>query len=334
MFYSGIDTLFNSLIQKDPWFLVDFLTSIFGFFMNIIYNVVNAVISNGTLGITIILLTIFVRLLMLPMMMKQQKSMTKMQALTPEIESIKKKYEGTKDPEITRKMNVEIQEIYTKNGVNPFASCLPIFIQLPMFIALNYVMNQPYLFINKIGSIYESLATSIMSVPNYLAENSPFYQIAYEKVPRGMEINISIAEDVQKVLNKLTTAEWETILNIVPEDVSLTLTGGLTQLQSIEHFMGIDLTAACGWSLPGIIIPILAAFTTFLSTYLTMKKQPKSDNPAMQSQQKVMMYGMPIFMGFITVNLMAGVGIYWITSNIFQICQQLVINKSIDVEKQ
>ncbi len=333
MFYSGINTMLNGLIQKEPWFLVDILTSIFGFFMNIIYNIVSVIISNGTLGLTIIILTIFVRFLMLPMAMKQQKSMLKMQSLTPQIESIKQKYGNTKDPELSRKMNVEIQEVYTKNGVNPFAGCLPIFIQLPMFIALSYVMNQPYLFINKIGVVYENLSTTIMSVPNYLNDNSPFFEMAKSKVPKGMTIDLKVTEDVQKVLNKLTNAEWETILNAVPKDVEVTLLDGLSQLQNIEFFMGIDLTAPCGWSLPGVIIPILAAGTTFLSTYLAMKKQPKSDNPTLQTQQKVMMYGMPIFMGFVTAGLMAGVGLYWITSNIFQIGQQVVINKSINEEE-
>ncbi len=326
--------LLSNQIQKEPWLLVDFISSFLGFFMNIMYNLINFVIVENTLGFTIIGLTVFVRILMLPMAMKQQKSMAKMQALAPELERIKEKYGNTKDPELVQKMNKEIQEVYTTNGVNPFAGCLPIFIQFPLFIALNYVMNQPYLYINKIGILYDQLATAIMSVPNYLANSSPFFQIAASKVPKGITIDLKNIEDVEKVLNKMTDVEWQTVLQAVPADVQSQLLDSLGQLQNVEFFLGIDLTQICGWGFPGLIIPILAGLTTFLSTYFMMKKQPVSKNSAMQTQQKVMMYGMPIFMGFLTVSLSAGVGVYWITSNVFQIGQQLVINRDMDKQKE
>ncbi len=335
MFFNGMSTmLLNGQIQKDPGFLTTTLSSFFGFFMNLIYTAISAIGENGALGFSIIVLTIFVRLLMLPMAMKQQKSMTKMQALNPEIEKIKQKYGNTKDPELSQKMNKEIQDLYSKEGVNPFSGCLPMFIQLPMFIALNYVMNQPYLFINKIGEMYGNIANAIMQIPDYVAKGSVFRNIAFEKLPKNMELNIRVSEDVQKVVNKLTSSEWEMIINDAPTEIAATLSENLMHLNDIEFFFGIDLTAACGWSLPGIIIPILAAGTTFLSTYLSMKRQPQnSSNPSAQATQKTMMYFMPLFMGFITVSLTAGVGVYWITSNIFQICQQIVINKSLDEEK-
>ncbi len=335
MFYNGIEViLLNGQIQKEPWILVNLITGFFGFFMNMFYNLIDLLVSQHTLGFAIIGLTIFVRFLMLPLAIKQQKSMAKMQALTPEIDKIKEKYGNTKDPELSQKMNREIQEVYTKNGVNPFAGCLPLFIQMPMFIALNYIFNQPYLFIDKIGELYHGLAANIMSVTGYYNADSIFYKIAVEKVPKKMQIDLKVVEDVEKVLNKVTEAEWASIVAAAPADVSANLSNILGELHNIEYFFGINLTAPCGWALPGLIIPILAAFTTFLTSYLSFKKQPQSSNPSMQSQQKIMMYGMPLFMGFITAGLTAGVGVYWITSNFFQIGQQIFINKSVDKEKE
>lgn len=335
MFYNVMGSmLLNGQIQKEPWILVDLLTTFFGFFMNIFYNLIDFVFVQNTLGVAIIALTIFVRLLMLPMAVKQQKSMTKMQSITPEIEAIRKKYGDTKDPELAQKMNREMQEIYTKNGVNPFSGCLPIFIQMPMFIALNYVMNQPYQFINKIGGLYTQLAENIMSITGYYDSSSIFYEIAVSKVPKGMTIDLKIVDDVKKVLNMITEAEWTQILTSAPAEITTNLTGVLSELHNIEYFLGIDLTAACGWSLPGIIIPLLAAGTTFLSSYLMMRKQPKAQEGTAAQTQKMMMYFMPIMMGFLTVSLTAGVGVYWITSNIFQIIQQMIINKSVEKEKQ
>ncbi len=333
MFNEVSTMLLNGQIQKEPSFLTDAISSFFGFFMNIIFMAINTIGENGSLGFSIIVLTIFVRIIMLPLAVKQQKSMTKMQALNPEVEAIKAKYGNTKDTELAQKMNREIQALYSKHGVNPFSGCLPMFIQLPMFIALNYVMNQPYLFIDKIGTMYSNIANTIMQIPNYVAEQSVFRAIALEKLPKGMELNLRVTEDVQKVLNKLTSSDWEAIINSSPTEISTTLSESLSHLQNIEFFFGIDLTAQCGWTLPGVIIPVLAAITTFLTTYLSMKKQPKNNgNSSAQATQKTMMYFMPLFMGFITAGLTAGVGVYWITSNIFQIVQQLFINKSIDNE--
>lgn len=89
----------------------------------------------GNIGIGIILFTIVIRIILLPLMHYQTKSMRKTQELQPKIKAIKEKY-PYKDQESQRLMNEEIQRLYKDNDVNMYAGCLPVFAQMPVMIAL------------------------------------------------------------------------------------------------------------------------------------------------------------------------------------------------------
>ena len=85
----------------------------------------------GNYGIAIIMLTVLVRSCMFPISRKQAQSMAKMQELKPEMDKIKEKYKSD-----TPKQSSEMQELYRKHKINPLAGCLPMFIQLPIFVGL------------------------------------------------------------------------------------------------------------------------------------------------------------------------------------------------------
>lgn len=85
----------------------------------------------GEYGLSILLLTIIVRTLILPLMIKQYKNTRAMQALQPEMKKIREKFKD--DP---RKQQEEMMKLYQANQVNPLAGCLPLLIQMPIFIAL------------------------------------------------------------------------------------------------------------------------------------------------------------------------------------------------------
>lgn len=89
----------------------------------------------GNVGVGIILFTIIIRVILLPLMHYQTKSMRKTQELQPKIKAIREKY-PFKDQESQRLMNEEIQHLYKDNDVNMYAGCLPIFAQMPVMIAL------------------------------------------------------------------------------------------------------------------------------------------------------------------------------------------------------
>ena len=102
------------------------LGSVLSFFFDVIPNY----------GVAIILLTIFVRVILLPLTIKQTKSMQKMQKIGPEMKALQAKHKGDK-----QKLNEEMMKLYKEHQVNPLGGCLPLLMQFPVFIALFRVLN-------------------------------------------------------------------------------------------------------------------------------------------------------------------------------------------------
>jgi YidC/Oxa1 family membrane protein insertase len=87
-------------------------------------------------GWSIVALTIIVRIALVPIMVKQIHSMQRMQAHMPEMKAIQQKYKGDR-----QRLNEELMKFYRENQINPAASCLPILVQIPVFLALYFVLN-------------------------------------------------------------------------------------------------------------------------------------------------------------------------------------------------
>lgn len=106
--------------------LVDFVVHV----LNAIYGVV------GNYGIAIIIVTILMRIIVFPLTLKQEKSMKKMRDLQPEIEKIKEKYKDS-----PQEYQQKTAELYRESGVNPLGGCLPLLIQMPVFVALYWAFS-------------------------------------------------------------------------------------------------------------------------------------------------------------------------------------------------
>ena len=325
MFHNSLISISNLQIQKDPGVIVGPVTSVLRPILDTTFNMVS---STGGLafGLAIILFTFLVRILMIPLAMKQFKSMAKMQALQPEMEKIKNKYGNKKDPEVQQKMNAEIQTLYATHKVNPLTGCLPLLVQLPIFIALNHMTQHSYKFVSHIGRMYEELGSKTLEimrdVPGF---SEALFPLVFPKVPNGMAIDYSQLTDLLKVFNTFRIEDWNNFLAIVPAEFQADFIEMLTRKDDLEHFFGINLVENSGYVLPGVIIPILCAVTSFLTTYL-MNKKSTLTGPQAEMQRKMLLYVMPPLMGWFTISFPAGVGLYWISSSVFQIFQQLYIN--------
>ena len=114
-------------LQLAPQFLVDIADEVLVFFHD----------SVGlSWGGAIIALTVAMRTLLIPLTYKQLKGMRAMQALQPQLQEIKEKFKNDK-----QRMQQEMMRFYKENKVNPFASCIPLLAQLPVFITLFYVLQ-------------------------------------------------------------------------------------------------------------------------------------------------------------------------------------------------
>ena len=106
--------------------LVNFVVHI----LNAIYGVV------GNYGIAIIIVTVLMRIIIFPLTLKQEKSMKKMRELQPELEKIKEKYKDN-----PQEYQQKTAELYRESGVNPLGGCLPLLIQMPVFVALYWAFS-------------------------------------------------------------------------------------------------------------------------------------------------------------------------------------------------
>lgn len=112
----------------------------------------------GNFGLSIIIVTIIIKILLLPLTIKQDKSMKEMKKLQPKLDELKKKYANDKQT-----LNIKTMELYKENKVNPAGGCLPILIQLPILFALFGVLR---------GGIIPADSTFLWMK---LAEPDPFY---------------------------------------------------------------------------------------------------------------------------------------------------------------
>jgi YidC/Oxa1 family membrane protein insertase len=103
----------------------------------IVYYFAQAIkfLSFGNAGIGIILFTLVIRMILLPLMHIQTKSMRKTQEIQPKLKALQQEY-ASKDPETQAKLREEQQRLYAENGVNPYAGCLPLLVQMPILMAL------------------------------------------------------------------------------------------------------------------------------------------------------------------------------------------------------
>jgi YidC/Oxa1 family membrane protein insertase len=92
-------------------------------------------------GLSIVGLVMVIRILLIPLFVKQIKAQRGLQLLQPEIKKIQAKYKGKSDPETRQKQSQEMMKLYKDTGTNPLSSCLPILAQAPIFFALFQVLN-------------------------------------------------------------------------------------------------------------------------------------------------------------------------------------------------
>jgi YidC/Oxa1 family membrane protein insertase len=353
-------------VQSEPGFIVGPIAWLFGTILSFMFDIAYWITPNNSLGFSIIMLTIVAMTMLLPLNVKAQKSMIKMQKLNPEIEKIKAKYGSKNDAETKQKINQETQALWAKHKVNPLGSCLPMLIQMPLFFGLLYIMNQSFQYINVLPALYDNMSAAIIAVPGYIEIMTPLampyisdawqangnalaviynglvnggthpdvaMQMALDTLGTTDVIVLGLPEHMSRVLDRFSREDWNTLLAQIEQTQPAYLSrvqGYFNQMQSIEFFFGLSLKENSGWRPPGIIIPILAVITTMATSWLSQQVNKAKDQQA-KTMQTVMMTVMPLFMGFITVSFPAGVGLYWITSNLYRLVQQIVMNKQAGV---
>ncbi|MCQ2910833.1 MAG: YidC/Oxa1 family membrane protein insertase [Clostridia bacterium] len=303
------------------------LGKLFGWFVNELFELVYRITPAYSLFITIILFTLIIKLLLFPLMVKQQKSMKQTQKIQPQIKAIQDKYKNRNDQESQQKMAQELQAIYSQNNASPFTGCLLSFIQIPIIYALFGVCKQIYLHISKLGSIYDKLASIFMGASDYkpLLDNLA----VCKKLTGKQALDFTIVDDVKSLFITLSNADWTALIADLNDKIDVNLVNEiLIKKNEIETAFGINLINRPSIHSYSIILPLITVAVTFLS----IRKSLKQNNEDMDEQTKGMMKGMTGFMYFMIVSIFftslslpAALSIYWTLNSLFTMVQSKIL---------
>ncbi len=281
---------------------MDFIREVFsipfGYLIGFFYEISNNYI------LSLLLMTICVKLILLPSSIKQQKSMVKTQRMQPKIKRIREKYAGNQ-----QKMNDAMNELYSKEGFSPMGGgCLPMLIQFPIMMGV-YFVN--YKILDYVLGIPDEILTVIKDAVRALPE---------DVIGKVSNLEYQIELLAIQHFDKLDKAG-------IPEDV----------IEKIQVFkdnftlFGVDLSRTpstdMGWDLLWLI-PILTGVTSLMMGIYTWLRQKKTNpemakNPSMGCMS-LMTPAMSIYFSFL---FPASVGVYIILSSFLSFIQMIITNK-------
>lgn len=307
------------------------LGQIFNGLFNLIYNIAEWFTDKPyhvpIIGISVILFTIIVRLILLPMTIKQQKFSKLSGLMNPELQEIQAKYKDKRDQVSMMNMQAETKAVYEKYGTSPTGGCLTMLIQLPIMYALYRVIYKIPGYVTKIRELCGGIADKITGSGDDWATKLDAI--------KGISVSASTGKAtlIDKIYN-LSPEKWSEVQNAFS---SVDFGNAYDQIHGYNNLFGISLTQAPGWRLSwALIIPILAGLTQWLSVKLMENKNnvnvgSQNDQQAgMASSMKVMNTIMPILSAVFCVSFASCIGLYWIASSVVQIVVQLVINKKMN----
>ena len=301
--------------------MFQFFANIFGYLLEILYNLVN------NYGIAIILFTVIIKLILLPLSIKQQRTMKKSAKMQEKLKVIQFKYKN--DPE---KMNQEMMELYKSENMSPFSGCLTSIIQLLLLLSIFYLVRSPLTYMEKLPE------EKVNQYVSQLHEEGKQVSGAYPEIDLIREYN------------------WLKEKN--PEDADV------EKLNLQMNFFGLDLSKVPQQNMTDYtvyIIPVLYILSSWISIRLATavehlrhseatieeevsvgfrargeeieEKEEKEDEnneiDTVMQTNKMMSWMMPIMSISIAFVAPLGLALYWLVSNVLMIGERLVLDKVI-----
>jgi YidC/Oxa1 family membrane protein insertase len=343
--------LYGILLTQDDGAILGPISKLLGFLMEGIFNLLD-LIGIPNIGLSIIIFTIAIYLLLMPLTIKQQKFSKLSAKMNPELQAIQAKYKNKKDNESMMAMNQETQAVYAKYGVSPSGSCVQLLIQMPILFSLYRVIYAMPAYVGKIKDSFYPLVEKLKDESGAVEfvqglSNSAMYanQFTNEAFTNG---NVEYVENTLiDCLNRASTAEWASLADKFPT-LSNDINRTLTQLNEYNNFLGLNMANSPSFTMKdafatgsyllvigALLIPLLSALTQWINTKLMPQasNNGKSGNEtadAMAQSMKTMNVMMPIMSAFFCFTLPAGMGLYWIAGSVVRSIQQIAINKYFD----
>ena len=306
--------------------MIAFFANIFGYVLNFIYELVK------NYGLAIIIFSVLIKILMIPISIKQQKTIKKSAKIQSKMKEIQFKYKN--NPE---QLNQATMELYKSENMSPFSGCLSGIIQIILLFAVFYLVRSPLTYMKKVNpDVINKYSTIIKE--NDLSTNS-----AYPEIEIIREL-----DNIKNLKNNQETQESEEqktdLAEINDEEVD--------SLYINMDFLGLNLaqvpTRSSDWK--AYIIPILYVIIAIISMRITNPTKPKEkpvenkdekalakpeeefDPMAQMNKNMNMMF--PVM--YLAVALIAplGLALYWLMNSLLMIFERLILNKLLKDEEE
>ncbi|MCX4511996.1 membrane protein insertase YidC [Streptomyces sp. NBC_01619] len=255
-----IASLFSFITTPVSWIIVQFHS---------LYGALFGPDTGWAWGLSIVSLVVLIRICLIPLFVKQIKSMRNMQALQPKMKAIQERYKNDR-----QRQSEEMMKLYKDTGTNPLSSCLPILAQSPFFFALYHVLSN----------------------------------IASGKTIGVLNQNLVDSARQAKIFGAPIAAKFTD-----SEDKVAALHASLTDVRVIT----------------AIMIVLMSASQFYTQRQLMQKNVDLSVKTPYMQQQKMLMYIFPIIFAVMGINFPVGVLVYWLTTNVWTMGQQMyVINQN------
>ena len=281
-----------------------FISEIFGYILNFLYEQFN------NYGVAIIIFSVLLRIILIPITIKQQKSLKKNAKLQKEMKEIQTKYKS--NPE---KLNQETIDLYKREKMSPFSGCLSGILQIIIILSVFWLVSKPLTYMKKINpEIIEKYSQELKEE----GVNSSYTEIAI--------INKKAAEDPEVYIN----------MNFLGLDLSKVPTQSLDDfrvyiipiLYVISSVISIKITTKMNSNNKDKDINELKKAETE-----EKEKQP-DEMEMMQQMNNNMTYMMPIMSVMIAIIAPLGLALYWLISNVLMIVERLIIDRFINQKEE
>ena len=294
--------------------MFEFFANLFGYLLQFLYGIIN------NYGVAIILFTVIIKLILLPLSIKQQRTLKKSTELQEKMKVIQFKYKN--DPE---KMNQEMMNLYKTENMSPFSGCLTAIVQLLLLLSIFYLVRSPLTFMVKIPQD---------NINHYVEQ---------------MQENGKAVSQVYPEIDLIREANWLKENNTEDPYVE--------KLNLQMNFLGLDLSKVPQQNMTDYtvyIIPVLYILSSFISIRMTTAMQAKktkkqedvkidgttgkelvpqdeenNEMDAVMQTNKMMSWMMPIMSISIAFIAPLGLALYWLISNILMIVERLILDKLI-----
>ena len=306
--------------------------NLFGYILNFIYNIVN------NYGLAIIIFSILIKIILLPLSIKQQKTMKKTTKIQNKLKEIQFKYKN--DPE---NLNRATMELYKTENMSPFSGCLSGIVQIILLFAVFYLVRSPLTYMKKVDANVINKYTKIIK-ENDLSTDSAYPEIeVIRELDNIKKLKENNTENIEE--NTENSENNEEDNNSEKTDLAEINDEELNSLDINMNFLGLNLaqipTRSGDWK--AYIIPVLYVLVAIISLRITnptpKKKEGEEKNSEdefdpMAQMNKNMNFMFPVM--YLAVALIAplGLALYWLMNSLLMIIERLALNKMLKDEEE